>query len=205
MSRHSPVASTFQSRLDQHDDDIHVKVERLEANLRDLERKQKKDSKKIEINQNNVTQLEAHLASIRKTLKTSKDSEIEYDSSGGARGSHSKHLFSRDPSENKKIFSPTSSYESKVDGLIADATNTKQKTKIYRTNTTKACRSLFQGLVDVQHATLELIGWTDQVQTAFGILSEKFFLMTNVCPGFKSTFRIDDRAYCTIPILDYDT
>jgi hypothetical protein len=52
-------------------------------------------------------------------------------------------------------------------------------------NTTKACRSLSNGLTEVQQATLNLYAWTDEVHNAFDRVAPKVELPNNLCPRAK--------------------
>ncbi len=59
-------------------------------------------------------------------------------------------------------------------------------------NTSKACRSLSNGLSEVQHATLNLFSWTDDVHDAFDRVANKVDLPTNLCPRAKVSSRTNN-------------
>lgn len=57
-----------------------------------------------------------------------------------------------------------------------------KKVKKLGDSTSKACRSLSNGLTDVQQAALNLYSWSDVVHEAFGKVSHKLALPKNICP-----------------------
>lgn len=56
-------------------------------------------------------------------------------------------------------------------------------------NTSKACRSLSNGLTEVQQATLNLYSWSDEVHAAFDRVAVKVDLPNNLCPRAKVSSR----------------
>lgn len=57
-----------------------------------------------------------------------------------------------------------------------------KKIKKLSENTTKACRSLSNGISDIQQATLNLYTWTDATYDTFGKISQKLGYTSNICP-----------------------
>ena len=69
--------------------------------------------------------------------------------------------------------------------LVEEVKTLKRKTKKLAENTTKACRSLSNGLSDIQQATLNLYSWADKAHDSFGIISERLSFSVNMCPRAK--------------------
>lgn len=55
-------------------------------------------------------------------------------------------------------------------------------------------KSLISGLNDMQEITVDLISWSDQIYTSFGIVSEKLFLSKNICPILESKFNLNNNS-----------
>lgn len=66
-----------------------------------------------------------------------------------------------------------------------DVKDIEKRIKKLAESTTKACKSLSQGLTEVQQATLNLYSWTDKVHEAFDQISDKVDLPSNICPRAK--------------------
>lgn len=74
-----------------------------------------------------------------------------------------------------------------LQAVSSESAKMSQKINSVSTNVSMACRSLSEGLTDVQKITVDLISWTDQVHSAFETVSDKLFLPRNVCPRFDSS------------------
>lgn len=75
--------------------------------------------------------------------------------------------------------------ETEDDYKFSDMKDMEKKFKKLVENTSKACKSLSNGLSDVQQATLNLYTWSDQVHDAFETVGRKIDLPANVCPRAK--------------------
>lgn len=71
------------------------------------------------------------------------------------------------------------------DYKFSDMKDMEKKFKKLVENTSKACKSLSNGLTDVQQATLNLYSWTDQAHDAFETVARKVDLPANLCPRAK--------------------
>lgn len=69
--------------------------------------------------------------------------------------------------------------------VILDVKDMERKVKKLAENTGKACRSLSQGLSDVQEATLNLYTWSDQVHDTLNTVSVKVGLPSGLCERAK--------------------
>jgi hypothetical protein len=72
-----------------------------------------------------------------------------------------------------------------VTRLLLDAKESEKKIKRLAENTSKASRSLSQGLSDVQQATLNLYTWSDQVHDTLNLVTTKIGLPDGLCERAK--------------------
>lgn len=76
-------------------------------------------------------------------------------------------------------------YPETITRVILDVKDMEKKVKKLAENTGKACRSLSQGLSDVQEATLNLYTWSDQVHDTLNTVSVKVGLPSGLCERAK--------------------
>jgi hypothetical protein len=69
--------------------------------------------------------------------------------------------------------------------VLLDVKESEKKVKRLAENTSKACRSLSQGLSDVQQATLNLYTWSDQVYDTLNVVTTKIGLPDGLCERAK--------------------
>lgn len=69
--------------------------------------------------------------------------------------------------------------------VLLDVKDAEKKVKRLAENTSRACRSLSQGLSDVQQATLNLYTWSDQVHDTLHIVTAKIGLPEGMCDRAK--------------------
>lgn len=185
------------------DREIVSKLAGVEAKIRDLEKRQRRDGTKAVINHENVKQLQTKISTLEDQILEYKQVQSGYLVPDPHLSWDTGKSITQHPSETKRdaLFS-----QSKVGELVADNAGIKQRMEAVSMNAKRACRSLSGGLSDVQLATVELLRWTDQVHTAFGVMSEKLFFMKNICPHLKSSYVVREAMQdeCTA-YIDYDT
>lgn len=173
--------------------DFVSKLARVEAKVRDLEKKYRRDSTKAETSYEYAKQLDSKISVVREQILEYKETQSR-DLQDRYFSLNAEKLLSAHPIRKSEADRDALSADSRVVELIADNMRIKEKMKFVSANATRACRSLSGGLSDVQQATVELLSWTDQVHTAFGIMSEKLFLMKNICPCLRSSFLIREKS-----------
>lgn len=77
--------------------------------------------------------------------------------------------------------------------VVLEVKEMEKKIKRLAENTSKACRSLSQGLSDVQQATLNLYSWSDNVHDSFNVVVMKVGLPEGLCPRAKVAKKNKDR------------
>ena len=188
MTNQSPVPSSHDALKYEYansDFEIVSKLARVETKIRDLEKRQRRDSNKAAIHHEKMRQLESKFSAFEDQVLEHKESQSQNLLLEPHLSWDTGNLITKNPSETKSdgLF-----FQSKLGELVAANAGMKQRVEAVNINARRACRSLSGGLSDVQLATVELLHWTDQVHTAFGVMSEKLFLMKNICPHLKSSY-----------------
>ena len=140
-----------------------------------LKRNRKEDKIKSNIKSNSL--LEQHIKLLQSDLKVCEIEIKQIKLNMGA------------INNGKDISMLNNSYDKLKNGekhnLIEEVKSLKKKTKKLAENTSMACRSLSNGLSDIQQATLNLYSWADKAHDSFGIISERLSFSVNMCPRAK--------------------
>ena len=120
---------------------------------------------------NRIRRIEEHLYELESQIK---ENETDIDQ---VKQSVMRQLRSRSESPTKD--------RHRSESTSSEIKEIEKKVKKLAESTTRACRSLSNGLTDVQQATLSLYSWTDRVHDGFEMLSQKLNLPPNICPRAK--------------------
>lgn len=177
-NRPHPDQATKEPKVHKSSAETAAKLIKIENKIRNLEKKVKELNDR-EMGNKDILHLESKVLNLRELILDQRD------------------LRSNSSSEDKML--RKASFPHSDESLVeyrdfclqvvsSESAKMSQKVNSVSTNVSKACRSLSEGLTDVQKITVDLISWSDQVHSAFETVSDKLFLPRNVCPRFDSTF-----------------
>jgi hypothetical protein len=177
VTRPHPDQATKEPRVHKNIAETVGKLVKIENKMRSLEKKVKELNEK-EMGTKDILHLESKVLNLRELILDQRD------------------LRSNSSHEDKMLRKASFPHEDEtlleyrdfcLQAVSSESAKMSQKVNSVSTNVSKACRSLSEGLTDVQKIAVDLISWSDQVHSAFETVSDKLFLPRNVCPRFDSS------------------